>query len=141
MPTKQPERNTQSLLPPEDGGADEYEYQRLLTYLDLASGFNLSLAICNDPSRRNKIIDRATRDAAGKGTAVRVINLGDEPEPDFTAALLREFGSDREPSRTVAMVVGLDSQVYRWINKEFVAERKRPPFLDQAVRRGLGDRP
>ena len=56
-------------IAPQTAAVDETEksYQRLLAFLDLASGSSFAVARCNLPSLRKEIIQRATTDAARIG--------------------------------------------------------------------------
>ena len=65
----------------------EKSYQRLLAFLDLASGSTFAVARCNLPSLRKEIIQRATADAARLGVTVKEADISSCYSGDFAAAV------------------------------------------------------
>ena len=65
----------------------EKSYQRLLAFLDLASGSTFAIARCNLPSLRKEILQRFSTDAAAKGVTVKEVDISSNYSGDFVAAV------------------------------------------------------
>ena len=84
MPSK---LSSENLTPNAAGDETEKSYQRLLAFLDLASGSTFAVARCNLPSLRKEIIQRANTDAARIGVTVKEVDISSSYSGNFAAAV------------------------------------------------------
>jgi tetratricopeptide (TPR) repeat protein len=126
MPSK---LSSENLAPNAAVGETEKSYQRLLAFLDLASGSTFAVARCNLPSLRKEILQRAATDAKAKGVAVKEVDISSKYSGDFVAAI--KAGLDGAPAagRLAVMVTGIDGLIYQSASQENLAREGRTPFI------------
>ena len=117
--------------PPEGAESSERDYRRLLAFLKLASGFNLAIARCNVPSKRQKLIQRATEDASSNGIRVLKIDIAKTFNGDLISAVKSQCPAMEDKTRWALMITGIDDLIYKSKNAEKTAEMSRPPFVAQ----------
>ena len=114
-----------------DAVVDETEksYQKLLAFLDLASGSTFAVARCNLPSLRKEIIQRATADAAGLGVTVKESDISSTYSGDFAAAVKAALKGVIDTSRLAVMVTGIDGLIYKSASAKNLSGEGRTPFI------------
>jgi tetratricopeptide (TPR) repeat protein len=105
------------------------DYQKLVSFLELSSGFNLAVARCNIPALRKELITRVARDAAQRGIAVQHVDLTNRYRGDFVEAL-RQGLPPSSPGKPLAlMVTGIDGLIYKTAAPRKKVEEGRPAFV------------
>jgi tetratricopeptide (TPR) repeat protein len=126
MPSK---LSPENLAPNATVDDTEKSYQRLLAFLDLASGSAFAIARCDLPSLRKEILQRVAVDAKAKGVAVKEVDISSNYSGDFVAAV--KAGLDGAPGagRLAVMVTGIDGLIYQSASQENLAGEGRTPFI------------
>ncbi len=109
--------------------ATEKSYQKLLAFLDLASGSTFAIARCNLPSLRKEILQRVSADAAAKGVTVKVVDIFSNYSRDFVAAVKTQLDGFPTGARMAVMVTGIDGLIYQSASQENLAGEGRTPFI------------
>src|SRR5271157_6187725 len=109
--------------------ATEKSYQKLLAFLDLASGSTLAIAHCNLPSLRKEILQRVSADAAAKGVTVNEVDISSSYSGDFVAAIKAQLGGLPPGSRMAVMLIGIDGLIYQSASQENLVGEGRTPFI------------
>ena len=109
--------------------ATEKSYQKLLAFLDLASGSAFAIARCNLPSLREHILERVSVDAAAKGVAVKVADISSNYSGDFIAAIKSHLDGLPAGTRMAVMVNGIDGLIYQSASQENLQGEGRTPFI------------
>ena len=107
----------------------EKSYQKLLAFLDLASGSTLAIAHCNLPSLRKEILQRVSADAAAKGVTVNEVDISSSYSGDFVAAIKAQLGGLPPGSRMAVMLIGIDGLIYQSASQENLVGEGRTPFI------------
>ena len=123
------ELSAKSLAPEATVDETEKSYQRLLAFLDLASGSSFAVARCNLPSLRKEIIQRATTDAARIGVTVKEVDISSTYSGNFAAAVTAGLDGAINVSRLAVMVTGIDGLIYQSASAENLAGEGRTPFI------------
>jgi|CZKY01.1.fsa_nt_gi tetratricopeptide (TPR) repeat protein len=126
MPSKLPSKVPSDLSKAAGEGAKAYG--QLLSFLELASGFSLGVAICDVPSLREEIIGRAVGDASKNGRKVRVISLT-QVTKDFVASVRNQMDPSDLENRVSLMVKGIDGLVYGLAENDKWTDDGRPPYV------------
>ena len=127
MPSK---LSPQNLAPNATADQTENAYQRLLAFLDLASGSAFAIARCNLPSLRKEILQRAASDAKAKGVVVKEVDISAKYSGDFAAAVKAGLDGTPAAGRLAVMVTGIDGLIYQSASQENLAgEGQRPSLL------------
>lgn len=123
MPSKPPSLREDQKL---DAESASLEYHRLLAFLELASGFNLALAICNLPALREQLI-RDIRDDAGRfGVKVAEVKLSADSFRDFANAVQNGLGELANEKHLAVMIVGVDELIYQPGDENALIAGRRP---------------
>src|SRR5271157_4114131 len=118
--------------------AESSDYQRLLAFLDLATGFSLGVARCNIPSVRNNILGQLAVEAAKLGVQVVMVDVSERPGEDFVSVLRHSLpstapnstnGPGRAEARPALMVTGIDDLTYKSRDGKNALDEERPPFV------------
>ena len=107
----------------------EKSYQKLLAFLDLASGSTFAIARCNLPSLRREIFHRVTADAAAKGVTVKEVDISSNYSGDFVAAVKAQLDGLPTGSRMAVMLNGIDGLIYQSASQENLLGEGRTPFV------------
>ena len=119
------------MKPPPTRAAEttEKSYQRLLAFLDLASGSTFAIARCNLPSLRKEILERLSTDAAVKGVTVKEVDISSNYSGDFVAAVKAQLDGLPTGSRIAVMLEGIDGLIYQSASQENLLGEGRTPFI------------
>jgi tetratricopeptide (TPR) repeat protein len=126
MPSK---LSSENLAPNVAVDETEKSYQRLLAFLDLASGSAFAIARCNLPSLRKEILQRAAADAKAKGVVVKEVDISSKYSGDFVAAIKAGLDGTPAAGRLAVMVTGIDGLIYQSASQENLAGEGRTPFI------------
>ena len=107
----------------------EKSYQKLLAFLDLASGSAFAIARCNLPSLREQILERVSADAAAKGVSVKVADISSNYSQDFVAAVKSQLDGLTTAARMAVMITGIDGLIYQSASPENLQGEGRTPFI------------
>jgi len=121
-----------SSLSPKNAAVDETtekSYQKLLAFLDLASGSTFAIARCNLPSLRKGILQRVSTDAAAKGVTVKEVDISSNYSGDFVAAVTTQLDGFPPGSRMAVMLDGIDGLIYQSASQKNLAGEGRTPFI------------
>src|ERR1700678_3572682 len=100
------------------------EYARLLAFLEFASGFNLALAIGNQPVRE-LMIEQVRQDATKFGLTVNTVRLGADSSTDLVSVVQKALGDLAHAKGPVIMITGIDSIIYRSADELSLSSRQR----------------
>jgi len=109
--------------------ATEESYQKLLAFLDLASGSAFAIARCNLPSLRKEILQRVSADAVAKGVTVKEIDISSNYSGDFVAAVKAQLDGFPTGARMAVMLTGIDGLIYQSASQENLQGEGRTPFI------------
>ena len=109
--------------------ATEKSYQKLLAFLDLASGSTFAIARCNLPSLRKEILKRVATDATAKGVEVKEVDISSNHSRDFVAAVKARLDGLPDGSRMAVMLTGIDGLIYQSASQENLQGEGRTPFI------------
>ena len=109
--------------------ATERSFQKLLAFLDLASGSAFAIARCNLPSLRKEILQRVATDAAAKGVTVKEVDISSNYSSDFVAAVKAQLDGLPTGSRMAVMLNGIDGLIYQSASQENLLGEGRTPFI------------
>lgn len=126
MPSK---LSPENLAPSAAVDETENAYQRLLAFLDLASGSAFAIARCNLPSLRKEILQRAAADAKAKGVVVKEVDISAKYSGDFATAVRAGLDGTPAAGRLAVMVTGIDGLIYQSASQENLAGEGRTPFI------------
>ena len=101
----------------------------MLAFLQLASGFNIALAICNIPTLREQLIRDAREDATKFGVNVVAVKLSGDSSIDFAAAVRKSLGEHANRERLAVMIVGVDELIYQPGDEQTLTSDLRPAFV------------
>jgi len=121
-----------SSLSPKNAAVDETtekSYQKLLAFLDLASGSTIAIARCNLPSLRKEILQRIATDAAAKGVTVKEVDISSNYSSDFVAAVKAQLDGLPTGNRMAVMLNGIDGLIYQSASQENLLGEGRTPFI------------
>jgi tetratricopeptide (TPR) repeat protein len=107
----------------------EKSYQKLLAFLELASGSTFAIARCNLPSLRKEILQRVSTDAAAKGVTVKEVDISSNYSRDFVAAIKAQLDGFPTVGRMAVMLTGIDGLIYQSASQENLAGEGRTPFI------------
>ena len=107
----------------------EKSYQKLLAFLDLASGSTIAIARCNLPSLRKEILQRIATDAAAKGVTVKEVDISSNYSSDFVAAVKAQLDGLPTGNRMAVMLNGIDGLIYQSASQENLLGEGRTPFI------------
>ncbi|MBZ5671121.1 MAG: tetratricopeptide repeat protein [Acidobacteriia bacterium] len=107
----------------------EKSYQKLLAFLDLASGSTFAIARCNLPSLRKEILQRVATDAAAKSVTVKEVDISSNYSGDFVAAVITQLDGLPTGSRIAVMLNGIDGLIYQSARQENLLGEGRTPFI------------
>src|SRR5208282_4745235 len=107
----------------------EKSYQKLLAFLELASGSTFAIARCNLPSLRKEILERVAADAAGKGVMLKEVDISSNYARDFVAAVKAQLDGFPSGSRMAVMLTGIDGLIYQSASQENLLGEGRTPFI------------
>jgi tetratricopeptide (TPR) repeat protein len=126
MPSK---LSSENLAPNAAVDETEKSYQRLLAFLDLASGSTFAVARCNLPLLRKEILQRVSADAAAKGVTVKEVDISSTYYGDFAAAVKAQLDGLATGARIAGMVSGIDGLIYQSASRENLQGEGRTPFI------------
>jgi tetratricopeptide (TPR) repeat protein len=126
MPSK---LSPENLAPNATADETENAYQRLLAFLDLASGSAFAIARCNLPSLRKEILQRAASDAKTMGIVVKEVDISAKYSGDFAAAVKAGLDGTPAAGRLAVMVTGIDGLIYHSASQENLGGEGRTPFI------------
>jgi tetratricopeptide (TPR) repeat protein len=109
--------------------ATEKSYQKLLAFLDLASGSTFAIARCNLPSLRKVILQRVATDAPARGVTVKEVDVSSNYSRDFVAAVKAQLDGLPTGSRMAVMVNGIDGLIYQSASQHNLQGEGRTPFI------------
>jgi tetratricopeptide (TPR) repeat protein len=109
--------------------ATERFFQKLLAFLDLASGSAFAIARCNLPSLRKEILQRVATDAAAKGVTVKEVDISSNYSSDFVAAVKAQLDGLPTGSRMAVMLNGIDGLIYQSASQGNLLGEGRTPFI------------
>ena len=127
MPSSPPLRETAPNAAVDE--TTEKSYQKLLAFLDLASGSTFAIARCNLPSLRKEILQRVSTDAAAKGVTVKEVDISSNYSGDFVAAVKTQLDGLPTGSRMAVMLNGIDGLIYQSASQENLLGEGRTPFI------------
>ena len=107
----------------------EKSYQKLLAFLDLASGSAFAIARCNLPSLRKGILQRVATDAAVKGVTVKEVDISSNYSGDLVAAVRTRLDGLPTGTRMAVMLNGIDGLIYQSASQENLRGEGRTPFV------------
>jgi len=119
----------ENLAPSATADETENAYQRLLAFLDLASGSAFAIARCNLPSLRKEILQRAAADAKARGVVVKEVDISSKYSGDFAAAVKEGLDGTPAAGRLAVMVTGIDGLIYQSASQENLGGEGRTPFI------------
>jgi tetratricopeptide (TPR) repeat protein len=125
MPSK---LSSEKLAPNATVDETEKSYQRLLAFLDLASGSTFAIARCNLPLLRMEILQRVATDAQAKGVTVKVVDISSNYADDFVAAIKAGLDGTPVTAHLAVMVTGIDGLIYQSASQANLAGEGRTPF-------------
>jgi tetratricopeptide (TPR) repeat protein len=126
MPSKP---SSENLAPNATVDETEKSYQRLLAFLDLASGSAFAIARCNLASLRKQILERVATDAGMKGVVVKEVDISSKYSGDLVAAVKAGLDGAPPTGRLAVMVTGIDGLIYQAASRENLAGEGRTPFV------------
>jgi tetratricopeptide (TPR) repeat protein len=127
MPSKRLSRKPDDLS--EHASQANEVYRRLLSFLELASGFSLAVAVCDDPGVRDDLILRAVSDAKKFGLVVHRTDISKAYMRDFVLAVRSQLEPVDGASRVAVMITGIDPLIYRPDADSVQEDDARPPFV------------
>ncbi|MGD0221356.1 MAG: tetratricopeptide repeat protein [Terriglobia bacterium] len=107
----------------------EKSYQKLLAFLDLASGSAFAIARCNLPSLRKEILERVSADAAAIGVTAKEVDISSSYSGDLVAAIRSLLDGPLSGSRMAVMLTGIDGLIYQSASQENLQGEGRTPFI------------
>ncbi|HXJ92934.1 MAG TPA: tetratricopeptide repeat protein [Terriglobia bacterium] len=114
MPSKEPGVLSPPPPLPELGQELESAYERLVSFLEVSSGFKLAIATFSAPSIRERVITRVRQDARRLDVAVYYVDIEPNFAGDFVRAVKEKLPAAGNGEHLAVFVTGIDSVIYKY---------------------------